>query len=252
MGKNGENNKEKDDSLFEAIFGNRGFVLGLGGLGMIIESIVGPDRVMIRIAQFVGDYDEVEDSEDNKKILVANTIKSIVGEFGIEKLEKGLMDSFREHKNCGNENCKGRYFIEKFIDLAGMNVFSESFVSWWQSTRPTVFIISQNKFTVNGEITTPIDALIALMDRVDYFKDNVEVMSVMTGTINFDMSSIKPLLTEWSAPVMALEKIIGYGAACDDKECTGCMFVKKLVERLGLDNLPESTQTLYRKVFLPN
>jgi hypothetical protein len=92
------------------------------------------------------------------------------------------------------------------------------------------------------------------MDRIDYYKNNVEPMPFpfMPGKVNFNMSLMKPLLTEWSTFVMALEKLIRYGSECDDKECAGCVFIKRLIERLGLDNLPEATQALYRKIFLPN
>lgn len=240
---------EREYTPFNAVLIGGDFPIGFGEF---IEEIVKLDLVMMSVVMFVQDYDNSKDIE-GKKPSLEDAIKAIRDEFSVEELEEGLRYSFNEYKNCNSENCKGGYFIERFIDLLGIDSFSEPFVSYWQSTRPITFTVGQNTFTINGNEPMSIDNLIESMDKIDYSKDNFENIFCLIDKADLNMSLLKPALTEWSSTVMALEKLISFSAECADKNCDGCMFIKeKLIERLGLDNLPEGTQTLYKKVFLSN
>jgi hypothetical protein len=140
--------------------------------------------------------------------------------------------------------------IKSFVNTIGLTRFSEYFQNEWKKAQSVTYYFGSVRFVVGANPRDPIDTLIDLLDELDDRRSALKDGEVLAG---HHMMHLRSVLMEYSRVkvVPALNELIQMSDVAD-KTCSGCEFVKKLIDRIGLDNLPPKTRELYKQVFSLN
>lgn len=209
-------------------------------VGHIIESdFDDAKKVMVEIIRF---SKEIEAEPERSKQLIDDMIQNLSHGF-----EVGLITDYSMYKvNKVICNCNFKDMIEKFVAAIGLANFSEYFQTEWSKLQPITYHFGSAKFVVGEEPHNPIDVLVDLLDELDDRRSELGDGDILP---DHRMAFVRSVLDEHSTVVIVLNELIQMSK---DKLGNGHDFVRGLVGRVGLSNLPMKTQDLYKKIFLPN
>lgn len=203
-------------------------------------------RVMIEAARFLKNIDECEGYAGVSEQLTTDMLNNVIN----SNFEVGLIADYAVYKI--DDRTYNYYhiktLIERFVKTIGLTNLSYYFQTEWNKMQPVTYCFGPTEFVVGKNAYSSIDILIDLLDELD---DRRSALGEDETLPDYHMLQLRSALKEWSPVILTLDELIRMSDV-EDKSCSGCEFVRKLVDRVGLENLPLKTKELYTKVFLPN
>lgn len=214
------------------------------------EFIVTKDSMML-ISRFLRDYYECKDKFDVLNQLIDDAINNLAKNHGFEVgllvdyLMYKMYSRYQAYGHHGSKSC-----IEKFVSIIGIMNFSEFFQKLWNGFQPVEYYFGTVSIVIGKDPYSPLDILLDLLAEIDDKRSELKEGKILP---EWRMDNLRSVLLEGSVYSLKLKDLIILSESIDDKlTSSGCKFLYDLINRIGLNNLPDSVRTEYLRVFLPN
>jgi hypothetical protein len=225
------------DSEDLEVIGVRYTSFGMGlSIGNLTNMVMDPkDDIVVALTRFVRSFSEL-DCDEQKEL-----IKRVKLEIFDEYFENEILNLYKEHRQCSQ--CDYTTLISDFVLNFSQNDFSKVFQDAWKAMQPYTLEFGNKKLVVGGTPNTVIDQLISALDFID--KKGPTMPACAVDELS---SNMKNFLEPWSAGGLAINQLIESSKDCE-VDSAEYLFVKNIVLRVGVDNLPEAIVLAYKKIF---
>lgn len=219
------------------VIGIRYTPFGMGiSIGDLANMVIDPKNdIIIALTRFVKSFSKLNDYE--QKV----AIKSVKSEIFDEYFENEILTLYKEHRQCSQ--CDYTTLINDFISNFSQNDFSKVFQDAWKAMQPYTLSFGNVKLVVGGKPNTAVDQLLLALDFIDKKGSTMPACAV-----DELCSNMKNFLEPWSAGGLVINNLIELSKDCE-VDSAAYLFVKNIVSRIGVDNLPEAIGLAYKKVF---
>jgi hypothetical protein len=175
-------------------------------------------------------------------------IEIVKSELVDDHFESELLRIYKETKGRNQFECRHAVLIEDFVANFKLENFSKSFQDRWVSMQPYTLDFGSSKLIIGGRPYTAVDQLIATLDHFDEVGVFMAERFGLGRELQLNTSELKDIFGEWSAADLVINALVDLSKNCEVGS-RAYVFVKNLVERIGLGALQEETRLAYLEVF---